>query len=84
LVTLVKTVKRISNRSAGVRWDGASNGLALVLTQGGYALTARPDLYPESLPARVVVPCEDGSPMPHGHILTPIERECAIRAIMAG
>ena len=84
MVTLAKTVERISNRSAGVRWDSASKGFALVLMPEGYVLTARPDLFPECMPARVVFPCEDGSPMPHGHILTHHERERVIRAILAG
>ena len=82
-ITLASTVKGISIRSAGVRWDRASKGFALVLTHDGYALTAQPALYPEKMPARVVVPCEDGSPMPHRHVLTPLERERAIRAILA-
>ena len=80
--TVASTVERISNRSAGVRWDSASKGFALILTPDGYALTAMPDLYPEKLPARVVIPREDGSPMPHRHVLTPLERERAIRAIL--
>ena len=82
--TFASTVERISNRSAGVRWDSTSKGFALVLTPDGYALTALPDLYPEKMPARVVIPCEDGSPMPHRHVLTPLERERAIRMILAG
>ena len=80
--TLASTVKRISRRSEGVRWDSESEGFALVLTPGGYALTALPDLHEEKMPTRVVIPCQDGSPMPHGHVLTPLERERAIRAIL--
>ena len=80
--TLGSTVKRISRRSEGVRWDSASEGFALVLTPDGYALTALPEPYQEKMPARVVIPCQDGSPMPHRHVLTPLERERAIRAIL--
>ena len=83
-ITLASTVKGISTRSAGVRWESASNGFGLVLTPEGYVLSALPDLYPEKMPARVVTPREDGSPMPHGHILTRLERERAIQAILAG
>ena len=83
-MTLAQTVERISDRSAGVRWDSTSKGFALVLMPEGYVLTARPDLFPNCMPARVVLPCEDGSPMPHRHVLTPLERERVIRAILAG
>jgi len=80
--SISSTIGRISNRSAGVRWDSASDGFALVLTPDGYVLTTQPDLYPDKMPARVVVPCEDGSPMQHRHVLTRLERERAIRAIL--
>jgi len=83
-LTLAKTVERISERSAGVAWDAESKGLGLVLTQAGYALATRPALYPKSLPGRVVPTREDGTPMSHGHVLTPLEREKAVRAILGG
>ena len=82
--TLANTIKSISIRSAGVQWENASKGFGLVLTPDGYMLTALPDLYPEKMPGRVVIPREDGSPMPHGHIQTPLERERAIQAILEG
>jgi len=62
--TIARTVRSISRRSAGARWDSASEGFALVLTPGGYALTAMPDLHEDKMPTRVVIPCQDGSPMP--------------------
>jgi hypothetical protein len=83
-ITLASTIKGISIRSAGIQWDSTSKGFGLILTQGGYALTAQPDLDPEKRPARVVVPREDGSPLPHRHVLTSLERERAILAILAG
>jgi len=86
LITLDETVERIVKRSAGVYWSALSEGLALVLTPDGFALTAMPQIYrgADVFPDRVVIPCDDGRQMPHGHVLTPRERERAVRAILNG
>jgi len=84
-VTLDRTIAAIAKRSEGVHWIADSEGLALVLTTRGYALTARPEIFEAAtLPQRVVLACEDGTPMRDGHILTQRERERAVRAILSG
>jgi len=83
-ITLAKTIWRITNRSAGVAWDVASEGLALALTRQGYALTAMPRFYRDIIPERVTVPGDDGVPMAHGHVLTRKECERAIWTILLG
>ena len=83
-MTLAKTVRRIAKRSAGVAWDVTSEGLALVLTRHGYALTAMPRFYRDILPERVMIYGDDGLPMAHGHVLTPQEREQAVWTILLG
>lgn len=73
-VTLDRTIAAIAKRSAGVTWHKDSEGLALVLKTGGYALTARPETHqPETLPERVLIAREDGSPM-GGRFGTPYSR----------
>ena len=84
-VTLDHAIAAIAKRSAGVTWHKDSEGLALVLKTGGYALTARPENHqPETLPERVQIAREDGSPMGEGHKLTQRERERAVEAILRG
>ena len=79
------TIAAIARHSIGVTWHGDSAGLALILTAGGYALSARPETHQaEALPERVLVVKEDGSPMRDGHKLTQCERESAVRAILCG
>jgi hypothetical protein len=78
-----QTITAIAENSAGVCWYADSAGLALILTAVGYVLTARPETYqPETLPERVLIAREDGSPMGEGHKLTKREREQAVRAIL--
>ena len=82
-VTLDRTIAAIARRSEGV-WIVESEGLALVPTPRGYALTARPEIFETAtLPGRVSLACEDGTPMRDGHILTQRERERAVRAILS-
>src|SRR5262245_36072835 len=76
--TLNSTITVIVERSKGVRWDVACEGLALVRTETGYQLTTMAHLYPDALPGRVVLASEDG------HLLTARERERAVRAILMG
>lgn len=85
-ITFDEIVERIVERSAGAYWSILSEGLALVLTPRGFALTAMPQIYrgAEVFPERVVIPCEDGRPMLDGHMLTERERERAVRAILGG
>jgi hypothetical protein len=84
-VTLDDTIAAIAKQSAGVTWHMDSEGLALILTAGGYALTARPETHEsETLPERVQIAREDGSPMAEGHALTKRERERAVSAILQG
>ena len=83
-ITLAKAVRRIATRSTGVAWDVASEGLALALTRHGYALTAMPRFYSDVMPGRATIVGEDGTPMAHGHVLTPQEREQAVWAILHG
>jgi hypothetical protein len=84
-VTLDHTIAAIAKYSAGVTWHGDSEGLALILTAGGYALTARPEPgHLEMSHERVLITKEDGSPMGDGHKLTQRERELAVRAILRG
>ena len=79
------TIAAIAKHSTGVTWHHDSAGLALILTTGGYALTARPETHQtEALLERVLVVKEDGSPMGEGHKLTQCERESAVRAILCG
>ena len=80
-MTLAKTVRRIAKRSAGVAWDVSSEGLALALTRQGYVLTAMPRFYRDVMPERVTIGGE-GTAIPHGHVLTPKERERAIWTIL--
>ena len=83
--TIDGTIVAIAKHSSGVRWHDDSAGLALILTAGGYALTAHPETHQtEALPERVHIPKEDGSPMGDGHRLTQSERERAVRAILCG
>jgi len=66
-----------------VRWSDLSDGFALVARHGAYVLTALPRLSDhEALSERVVIAQENGMPMGHGHLLTPRERERAVRAIL--
>jgi hypothetical protein len=81
-ITLSKTVQRIAQRSSGVAWEVASEGLALALTRHGYALTTMPRFYRDIMPGRVTILDDDGAPMAHGHVLTIKERERAIWAIL--
>jgi hypothetical protein len=83
-ITLDETVKRIVERSSGAYWSDRSEGLALVLTPDGFSITAMPQVYrgADVLPERVIILRDDGRPMPHGHILTPQQRERAVRAIL--
>lgn len=83
-ITLAKTIRRITNRSAGVAWDVASEGLALALTRYGFALTAMPRFYRDVIPERVTISGDDGMPMAHGHVLTRKERERAILTVLLG
>lgn len=84
-VTLDDTIAAIAKHSAGVTWHKDSEGLALILTAGGYALTARPETQQgEVLPERVRIAREDGSPMGDGHKLTRRECEQSVRAILLG
>ena len=84
-ITIDDTVAVIAKHSIGVTWHEDSAGLALILTGGGYALTARPETHQvETLPERVVIAKDDGSPMDNGHKLTQRERERAVRAILRG
>src|SRR5262245_31928627 len=76
--TLNSTITAIVERSKGVRWDVACEGLALVRTETGYQLTTTAHLYPDALPGRVVLATEDG------HLLTARERERAVRSILMG
>ena len=39
------TIAAIAKHSTGVTWHHDSAGLALILTTGGYALTARPETH---------------------------------------
>ena len=82
-ITLARTVQSIAKRSAGVAWDVSSEGLALALTRNGYVLTAMPRFYRDVMPERVIIGGE-GTPVAHGHILTPKERKRAILAILLG
>jgi hypothetical protein len=78
-----QTITTIAKNSAGVCWYADSAGLALILTAVGYVLTARPETFQrETLPERVLIAREDGSPMGEGHKLTRRERENAVRAIL--
>jgi hypothetical protein len=58
-ITFDETVERIMKRSAGAYWSALSEGLTLVLTPCGFALTAMPQVYrgAEVFPDRVVIPC---------------------------
>ena len=77
------TIGSIAKHSIGVTWHEDSAGLALILTAGGYALTARPEAHQaETLPERVLITKDDGAPMNDGHALTRRERERAVRAIL--
>jgi hypothetical protein len=83
-ITFDETVERIVKRSAGAYWSILSRGFALVLTPHGFALTAMPQIYrgADVHSRRVIIPCEDGKPMPDGHLLTERERDRAVRAIL--
>lgn len=82
---LDQAIAAIAENSAGVSWHADSAGLALILTADGYTLTARPETHQrETLPERVLIAREDGSPMGDGHKLTRREREQAVRAILLG
>ena len=84
-VTMDDTIAVIAKQSIGVTWHEDSAGLALVLTGGGYALTAHPETdEAETLRERVLIAKDDGSPMDDGHELTRRERERAVRAILCG
>jgi hypothetical protein len=82
--TMAITFDGIVERSAGASWSILSEGLALVLTPRGFALTALPQINSgaEVFPERVAIPCEDGRPMQDGHILTEREIEHAVRVIL--
>ena len=82
-VALDDTIAAIAERSAGVTWHEDSQGLVLILKSDGYALTARPEAHQtETLPERVLIAREDGSPMGEGHKLTQRERERAVEMIL--
>ena len=67
-VTMDDTVTAIAKHSIGVTWHEDSAGLALILTTDGYALTACPETdQAETLPERVLIAKDDGSPMDDGH-----------------
>lgn len=84
-VTMDATVAAIAKYSVGVTWHEDSAGLALILTTDGYALTACPEAdQAETVPDRVLIAKDDGSPMDNGHELTRRERERAVRAILCG
>src|SRR5512147_931987 len=81
--TLDHTIAAIARHSEGVSWHVDSEGLALILTAGGYALTARPKTHqPDALAEHVLFARDDGSAMGEGHKLTRGERERAVRAIL--
>jgi hypothetical protein len=83
-VTLEHTIASIARRSEGVRWLEDSEGLALVRTPRGYALTAaRGETQGDMLPERVFVARDNGTTMGDGHRLTKGERERAVRTILA-
>jgi hypothetical protein len=84
-MTMDDTITVIAKHSIGVTWNEDSAGLALILTSDGYALTASPESHEaETLPERVLIAKDDGSPMDDGHELTRGERERAVRAILCG
>lgn len=82
--TLDHAIATIASYSEGVTWREGSSGLILILTAGGYALTAGAEPSPPgaSSSARVVITKEDGTPMGEGHRLTQRERERAVRALL--
>ena len=83
--TIDDTIGAIAKHSIGVTWHEDSAGLALILTAGGYALTAQPEAHQaETLLERVLIAKDDGLPMDDGHTLTQRERERAVRAILSG
>ncbi len=86
VMTMDDTIAVIAKHSIGVTWHDDSAGLALILTaSGGYALTASPETHEtETLPERVLIAKDNGSPMDDGHKLTQRERERAVRAILCG
>ena len=85
MMTMDDTIAVIAKHSIGVTWHEDSAGLALILTDDGYALTASPETHQaETLPERVLIAKDDGSPMDDGHKLTHRERERAVRAILCG
>ena len=82
-VTRDDTIKAIAKRSAGATWHEDSGGLALIFKADGYVLTSLPETHQlETLPERVKIAREDGSPMGEGHQLTRRERERAVAAIL--
>ena len=81
-ITMQKTIDAIVRRSVEVRWDAKGDGLALVRRRDGYVLVSEPAPGDEVLGERLVMACADGQPMPHGHALTPRERERAVRDIL--
>jgi len=84
-VTMDETIAAIAKHSIGVTWHEDSAGLALILTAGGYVLTAGSETdQAETQPERVLIAKDDGSPMDDGHELTRRERERAVRAILCG
>src|SRR5262245_5111180 len=84
-LTMDDTVEAVARHSVDVTWHEDRAGLALVLTTDGYALTACPETnQAETLPERVLIAKDDGSPMNNGHELTRRERERAVRAILCG
>ena len=81
-IGLARIISAIAKRSEGVRWFSHASGFCLGRTLVGYVLTTEPQQFADALPNRVVLPREDGSPMPDGHILTARERERAVRLIL--
>ena len=82
--TRENTIRAITKRSRGVKWDRDCEGLALALSSDGYVLTTQPQRYPDALDGLVLVACEGGADMLHGHVLSERERERAVRAILGG
>ena len=84
-VTMDNTAAAIAKHSSGVTWHEDSAGLALILTEDGYVLSACPQTNEaETLRERVLIAKDDGSPMDDGHKLTHRERARAVRAILCG